>query len=130
MAPYRQVAALYDIHGNLPALEAVLGVAQDEGTELVLVGGDVFPGPMCTESLSLLTALEIPVLYIMGNGDREILGARNGDISPLVPAALQHAMRWCASEVTDDVARTMAGWPSRLRELAVSCSATRRHRAT
>jgi hypothetical protein len=41
-----QVAALYDIHGNLPALEAVLEEVVRARVEQVVVGGDVFPGPM------------------------------------------------------------------------------------
>jgi hypothetical protein len=42
---YMRVAALCDIHGNLPALEAVLEEVRAR-VEQVVVGGDVFPGPM------------------------------------------------------------------------------------
>ena len=38
-----RVAALYDIHGNLPALEAVLAEVRHSAVELVIVGGDVIP---------------------------------------------------------------------------------------
>ena len=41
-----RVAALYDIHGNLPALEAVLRDVTAAGVDAVVVGGDVVPGPM------------------------------------------------------------------------------------
>jgi Icc-related predicted phosphoesterase len=41
-----QVAALYDIHGNLPALKAVLRDIRQAEVDLIVVGGDVFPGPM------------------------------------------------------------------------------------
>ena len=40
------VAALYDIHGNLPALEAVLQEVRRAEVDRIVVGGDVFPGPM------------------------------------------------------------------------------------
>src|SRR5689334_1689846 len=76
-----RVAALYDIHGNLPALEAVLG---EIGADLVVVGGDVAPGPMVGEVLDRLSALEVPVRWVMGNGDREVLEEAGG----LAPAEL------------------------------------------
>ncbi len=38
------VAALYDIHGNLPVLEAVLEEVRQASVEQVVIGGDVFPG--------------------------------------------------------------------------------------
>ncbi len=48
-----RVAALYDIHANLPALEAVLRDVRDEEVDHVVVGGDVVPGPMPRETLAL-----------------------------------------------------------------------------
>ncbi len=41
-----RVAAIYDIHGNLPALEAVLQEIRQAEIDHVVVGGDVLPGPM------------------------------------------------------------------------------------
>ena len=41
-----RVAALYDVHGNLPALEAVLADLERETFDLVLVGGDAVLGPL------------------------------------------------------------------------------------
>jgi Icc-related predicted phosphoesterase len=41
-----RVAALYDIHGNLPALAAVLAAVEDEGVDRIVIGGDVVPGPL------------------------------------------------------------------------------------
>ena len=49
-----RVAALYDVHGNLPALEAVLGEVEVEGVDRIVVGGDVASGPMPVETLDLL----------------------------------------------------------------------------
>jgi putative phosphoesterase len=71
-----RVAALYDIHGNLPALEAVL---REVSADLVVVGGDVAPGPDVDGCLERLSALDVPVRWVMGNGDREVLeGAEFG----------------------------------------------------
>jgi predicted phosphodiesterase len=62
--------ALYDIHGNLPALEAVLADAGREGADGYLLGGDYgTPSPWPRETLDLLRTLE-PATWIRGNGER------------------------------------------------------------
>ena len=63
----KRIAALYDIHGNLPALEAVLEEVRRAGVDHVVVGGDVLPGPMVRETLASLQALDVPVQFIRGN---------------------------------------------------------------
>jgi predicted phosphodiesterase len=68
-----RVAALYDIHGNLPALEAVLREIRLARVDQVVVGGDVLPGPMPRETLACLLGLDRPAQFILGNGDREVL---------------------------------------------------------
>jgi predicted phosphodiesterase len=60
-----QVAALYDIHGNLPALEAVLTEVPANAT--IVVGGDIAAGPFPQETVDLLRSLD-PV-SIRGNAD-------------------------------------------------------------
>jgi putative phosphoesterase len=67
-----RVAALYDIHGNLPALEAVLAELE---LEAVVVGGDVASGPMPRETLERLMALGERARFVRGNADREIVEA-------------------------------------------------------
>jgi putative phosphoesterase len=69
-----RVAALYDIHGNLPALEAVLA---EIDVETVLVGGDAVLGPMPKETLALLRERE--ATFIRGNCDREVAAPGEGD---------------------------------------------------
>ena len=64
------VAALYDVHGNLPALEAVL---EEVDADLILVGGDVVAGPWPAETLARLGALGDRVRFIRGNADREVV---------------------------------------------------------
>jgi predicted phosphodiesterase len=77
-----RVAALYDVHGNLPALEAVLAEIDELEVDAVVVGGDVCIGPMPRESLERLLALGERALYLRGNGDRELTGAQEagGDL--------------------------------------------------
>ncbi len=67
-----RVAALYDIHGNLPALDAVLAAVAREGFDVVVVGGDVVAGPMPAEALDRLIGLDADVRWVDGNADREV----------------------------------------------------------
>ena len=64
------LAVLYDIHGNLPALEAVLADAEDAGADRFLLGGDYgTPSPWPHETLARLR--ELPeATWIRGNGER------------------------------------------------------------
>ncbi len=65
------VLALYDIHGNVDALEAVLAAAPEP--DLVLVGGDAVPGPFAAATLDRLA--ELPTRWVRGNGERETAAA-------------------------------------------------------
>jgi len=110
-----RIAAIFDIHGNLPALEAVLDDVRREPVDEIIVGGDVFPGPMPMEVLSVLDSLDIPLRFITGNGDRVVLTARSGGDISEVPAPYQNVVRWGADVLSDEAARKMAGWPATLR---------------
>ena len=106
-----KVAALYDIHGNLFALEAVLREVRDARVDLVVVGGDVLPGPMPRETLACLMALEIPVRFIHGNGDRVVAAhLAGGDISE-VPEAFCEVIHWTAQQLDAKQRRAIAQWP-------------------
>jgi predicted phosphodiesterase len=67
-----RVAALYDIHANLPALEAVLEEVTREDPNLIVIGGDVVFGPMNAETVDILMGLGERVLTVGGNSDREV----------------------------------------------------------
>ena len=110
----RVVAALYDIHGNLPALEAVLLDVRRAGADLIVVGGDVLPGPMAAESLDLLGGLDVPVRYLSGNGERETLAAADGRELTSVPAAHQPPVRWGAAQLRPDQIVHLRAWPATL----------------
>jgi putative phosphoesterase len=109
-----RVAALYDIHGNLPALEAVLEDVCRAGVDQIVVGGDVCPGPMCTESLACLRAQELPTQFIRGNGDRDTLALASGKAAVNVPEAYLPAMRWVASQLDAEALAFIAQWPATL----------------
>jgi predicted phosphodiesterase len=81
------VLALYDIHGNVDALEAVLADPRAAGADAIVVGGDVVPGAFSMECLSLLRAHELPVHWVRGNGEREVAAAaaRGADPESVAP---------------------------------------------
>jgi putative phosphoesterase len=70
-----KILALYDIHANVDALEAVLADPRAAHPDVVVVGGDAVPGPFATATLDRLEALEVPVRWIRGNGEREVAAA-------------------------------------------------------
>jgi putative phosphoesterase len=63
-----RVAALYDVHGNVPALEAVLAEIDSEGIEQVVFGGDIASGPLPRETLELVRSRD--AAFVRGNADR------------------------------------------------------------
>ena len=71
-----RVAALYDIHGMLTPLQAVLDEVED--TDVIVVGGDVASGPQPSETLELLRGLGDRVSWVRGNGDRELATGGTG----------------------------------------------------
>jgi predicted phosphodiesterase len=71
----RRVAALYDIHCNLPALDAVLAEVGAVGVDLIVVGGDVVSGPLPVQTIDRLQGLGPHARFVMGNADREVVEA-------------------------------------------------------
>jgi putative phosphoesterase len=67
-----RVAALADIHGNAPALRAVLAEVAEESPDLVVFGGDLTWGSLPQETLALVRELEIPARFVRGNADRNV----------------------------------------------------------
>jgi putative phosphoesterase len=67
-----RVAALYDVHGNLPALDAVLAEVEGEGVDRIVFGGDVVSGPWPAETLDRLLGLGERALVVLGNADRAL----------------------------------------------------------
>jgi len=111
----RKVAALYDIHGNLPALRAVLREVGLEDVDGIVVGGDVLPGPMPSQTLAALLDLAIPVEFIYGNGDRDVLATLAGEESVRYPAAFREVMQWNGEQLTAEQRAHVATWPATLR---------------
>lgn len=110
-----RVAALYDIHANLPALKAVLEEVGRSHVDQIVVGGDLLPGPMPAETIELLRATTVPVQYLVGNGEREVLAARRGAESQRLPAWALEAIRWNARLLTAEHEDWLASWPKTIR---------------
>ena len=120
-----RMAALYDIHGNLPALEAVLEDVRRADVDQIIVGGDILPGPMPRETLELLLGLEIPARFIYGNGELAVLaqiaakdpstvtywGTTSGE--PL-PEPLRDVLRWTGEQLRTEHAPLLHAWPGTL----------------
>lgn len=110
-----RVVALYDIHGNLPALEAVLQEIGEAEVDRVVVGVDVVPGPMSREALTCLLALDIPVQFIQGNCEVAVLAEMAGRDPGRLPEQAREAVRWTAQQLHPEYERLLAGWPKTLR---------------
>ena len=94
----RRVAVLSDIHGNLPALEAVLADVERAGVDLIVLNGDLADGPFPAETLDRLAALGGRAVWLRGNGDRWLAEAREGRFSHPDPAT--HALiAWASARV-------------------------------
>jgi predicted phosphodiesterase len=110
-----RVAVLNDIHGNLPALEAVLVEVSQAGVDRIVIGGDVLPGPMPHLVLERLESARIPVDYIFGNGEIAVLEQLAGKIPALVPEVHRPIIRWSADQLGAAQRDSLARWPMTLR---------------
>jgi predicted phosphodiesterase len=109
-----RVAALYDIHGNLPALEAVLEEIRQLEVARVVVGGDVLLGPMPRETLDLLLALDIPVEFIVGNCEVAVLALMAGRNLATAAEPYRPIIDWTARQLSPEYERIMSAWPKRV----------------
>jgi predicted phosphodiesterase len=106
-----RVAALYDIHANLPALEAVMEEVWRAQVDLIVLGGDVLPGPMPREALAFLLNLDIPTRFLYGNGEVAVLEEISGKVPAGVPERYRPIIRWTAEQVSGEYEKLLRGWP-------------------
>jgi predicted phosphodiesterase len=98
------IGLLYDVHGNLPALEAVLADARRAGADRWLLGGDyALFGGRPRETVEALRALE-PATWIRGNGERWTADPSAAPENPVVPAAIEAAREALGEELVGDLA--------------------------
>ena len=99
-----RVAALYDVHGNLPALEAVLADPRCDAAEAIVCGGDLVAGPLPEACLDRLEA-DDRVRFLSGNGDRET-------VSPPGEGPLAEIGAWAAARLGTERLERVAAWPA------------------
>ncbi|MEV4809204.1 metallophosphoesterase family protein [Micromonospora avicenniae] len=99
------VAVLSDIHGVLPALEAVLAEPDVVAADLIVLTGDIAAGPQPVEVLDRLADLGDRACWVRGNADRELVEARAGrDLTIEVS-------NWAAAQLRDDQVDRLAQLP-------------------
>jgi predicted phosphodiesterase len=101
------VAVLSDIHGVLPALDAVLAEPAVRDAERIVLTGDVAAGPQPAEVLDRLLGLGDRVLWVRGNADRELVQLARGEAvdvpDPIAP--------WAAGQLSADQVDWLATLP-------------------
>ncbi|MGV9805447.1 metallophosphoesterase family protein [Micromonospora chersina] len=100
-----RVAVLSDIHGALPALEAVLAEPDVAAADLIVLTGDIADGPQPVEVLDRLAALGDRAVWVGGNGERELVAAHGGR-----PASYD-VSNWAAAQLRDDQVARLAALP-------------------
>ncbi|KYP79814.1 metallophosphoesterase family protein [Ferroacidibacillus organovorans] len=111
----RTVVAIYDIHGNLPALNAVLKELKNVQPDHILVGGDIVSGPMPRETLDRFSSLNLPVHFIRGNGDREVVTAFDGKSLPeTMSEEGRRVTEWAAEQLARSQRDFLAQLPERM----------------
>jgi predicted phosphodiesterase len=105
-----RVAALYDVEGNLPALEAVLEEVEREQPDAIVVGGDMVTGPMPAETLNRLRDLE-HAQFLRGNADRSVVELSRGERPEGLPGEVVAALAWTAEQLSDEQIDFLSGLP-------------------
>jgi putative phosphoesterase len=97
-----RVAVLADIHGNLPALDAVLADVRAAGVDAIVLNGDIADGPMPAQTLDRLAELGERAIWVRGNSDRWLADAFDGTFAssglPTNPPAAWFS--WCAAKIS------------------------------
>lgn len=105
VATVASVAVLSDIHGVLPALDAVLAEPAVAGAELIVVTGDHASGPQPAAVLDRLLALGDRAVLVRGNADRELTELRRGE-----PVAIPDpVVLWAAAQLSEAQVELLAG---------------------
>ena len=106
-----RIAAIYDIHGNLPALETVLKEVIPLRPDSIVVGGDAVWGPMPRETLTKLHEVDLPMHFIRGNADRVLAELMSGkDISEEVPEKTRKVAAWVAQQLEPGDQEVLFNW--------------------
>ncbi|HEY3506686.1 MAG TPA: metallophosphoesterase family protein [Actinocatenispora sp.] len=95
-----RAAVLADIHGHLPALDAVLADIERAGVDAIVLNGDIATGPMPAETLDRLADLGDRAVWVHGNAERELVEAYDGRLDPSLPDIARLPTEYGASRLT------------------------------
>ena len=104
-----RVVVLADIHGVLPALEAVLAEADVLAADRVVLAGDIASGPMPVETLDVLVGLGERAVWVRGNADRELVAMARSEFAGTPP---DEVSPWAAAELRADQVELLTGLPT------------------
>jgi diadenosine tetraphosphatase ApaH/serine/threonine PP2A family protein phosphatase len=97
-------ALLYDVHGNLPALKAVLQDARAAGATEFLLGGDyALFGAWPEETVAALKDLQ-PATWIRGNGERWTNDASQAPDNEVIQGAITDCRKVLGEQRTRELA--------------------------
>jgi predicted phosphodiesterase len=102
-----RVAVLSDIHGVLPALEAVLAEPDVRSADRIVLTGDLAAGPQPVATLDLLTSLGDRAVWVRGNADRELVAIARGELTEYP----DRVSPWAAGQLRPDQLARLAGLP-------------------
>jgi len=106
-----KIAALYDIHGNLPALEAVLKEVEILNVDQLVIGGDAVLGPMSKDCLDTLLTQDIPTSFIIGNAETAALNQMQGKSPGKFPENVLEDIEFTANELITEHQQLISNWP-------------------
>ncbi len=101
------VAVLSDIHGVMPALDAVLAEPDLKRADRIVLTGDIAAGPQPTQVLDRLLGLGDKVVWVRGNADRELVELARGEAADVGDAIAP----WAAKQLSPDHVDWLAGLP-------------------
>ena len=104
-----RIAVLADIHGNAPALRAVLAQIDRDPADAIVVAGDMVGGPLVRETLELLSARQEQIRWVRGNSEREAVAVYDG--APPSDDPPGRAAAWSAAALDRRWRDELNSWP-------------------
>ncbi|WP_417763439.1 metallophosphoesterase family protein [Shewanella sp.] len=105
-----RVAAVYDIHANVTALEAVLKEIATLRIDMLVVGGDVITGPMPNETLALLDSYQGNKVLLKGNAETDLLNCLNHQPMHTLTPYATHQIHWLAKTLKQEYIQQIVNW--------------------
>lgn len=109
-----RVAIVSDSHGNIQALQAVVGDLEAVRPDAVVIGGDIAQGAAAPDRvIDLLRERGWPA--VIGNADALLLDVHDGLAPAHTPLPFIRIAQWCSQRLTDDHVRYLRNLPGALR---------------